>query len=342
MLASDFIDEIQGPNRKHFYIIKGTEPVLVSKCIKATEEVLSPEVAELNFHSVYLEDEGAQGILDQASASSFFPEDKIFLVKVQESKKILSEVQEFMSWIEHPAPKSTIVMLYPNIKDTTRLAKAARALDMVVDCPAPAKTSLSGWVERVFTDKGLKISKEAVAVLIERVGDNLQTILSESEKLSLWPGPKTSINPKIIRENVSLNSSSVLYELSSPIAEGNMLKAAPILLDLLDQVSPFAVLSVLSTHFLRLLDVKIHIEDREARGEPVSSTILAQELEYTPYYLDILRKQALNWTFSNLMKAISALEDTYRAYKTINTPQTIIFEELCVKLTQLAKGNDHA
>jgi DNA polymerase-3 subunit delta len=342
LFAEAFKKEIASSNRKHFYVIKGTEPLLLAASVKAAREALSPEAAEFNFQSYNLEEDGPESILDRASASSFIPEDKIILVKVLESKKFKTEMlQGFVGWIERPTKGASIVMYYPSLKETTRLAKAAREAGLVVDCPAPTAAELPGWVAKLFQDKGLKISPEAVNVLLDRVGDNLQTLASEADKLSLWPGPKERITPKIIRENVSLNSTSVLYELSTPIAEGNMGKAAPILLDLLQKLPPFSILSVLATHFMRLFEVKVHLEDAKAEGNALPSAILSQRVEHKAYYLEILRGQAAKWTFSNLKKAIALLEESSRSFVTIATPRPIILEELCAKLCELAKGNNH-
>jgi DNA polymerase-3 subunit delta len=337
LLAAEFEKEIKSPGRKHFYLVKGMEPIAVEACLRACREAVEPEERDFNFQSFQLKEVDVQTVIDCACSSSFFQSSKIILARTLESEKYTAEeTAPFLSWIKNPASGSTIVLLYQAIPENVKLFKIARDSGMVVDCRAPDKYGVPAWIRGVFKDKGLNLTEEASRVLVERVGENLPTLVSEADKLALHPGPGRAITPKVIRDFVSLNSTGIYYELSEPVVTGDAGKALGILLDLLDTYSPFNLLGVLDSHFLRLMEVKINLEAAKSGAGAVPARILSERMGVRETYVTALQRQSVPWTLENLEKALSLLEDAHLRFVTSPLPNEIILQELTVRLLSLA------
>jgi DNA polymerase-3 subunit delta len=340
LLASEFQDEIKGDRRRHFYLIKGFEPLEMEACVKATIEALPPEVREFNFQSFRLGEDKASDVLDMARASSFFPEPRLLLVRVPPRVKgKLMDTDLLLTWVKNPNTSSTIVLVQAKPLENTKLFKEAKKAGLVVDCRAPSRMELPGWVSRLFTSKGMRITQEGAKVLIERTGEDLEAMVTEAEKLSIYPGPGSPVNPKVIRDMVPLNPSGAAYELSEPMAMGDPGKAARVTLDLLVHNNHFALIAVMETHFLRLLEVVAHLAEAEEEGTQLPSEALADRLGVKPGFVGFLRSQAAKWPLGKIKEALFALEDARRSFVTTSTPPEITLEGLVMTLSLMADGS---
>jgi DNA polymerase III delta subunit len=342
MQVGEFEEELRGEGRKHFYLVKGPEPLKVGACVRATRGLLDPEVAAFNYQSFRLIDDKVEDILDQVRSSSFFPQPRVALVRSHPTKKIPApEVDLLLKWIARPDPSATVVLLHPRPGDSVRLGKAARAAGMEVECPAPTKYELPDWVAGVFAGKGLTLNKEGARVLLERAGDDLDALVSEAEKMSLYPGPGKPITPKVIRELVSLNPSGFGFELAEPVALGAAAKAAYSALELQGNTPPNILLASLATHFLRVLSVRLNTDLAREAGDALPTMALADRLGLNEFYVANLRRQAEKWPPGKLRKAMAALEAAQRAYVTTVLPKNLILEGLAMGFALLSSGESN-
>jgi DNA polymerase III subunit delta len=90
-------------------------------------------------------------------------------------------------YLAAPAPETVLALVGDALRKDSPLAKAlAKKGDVLVY--EVSKRDLPKWLGEQFARHGVKASADACRALVELVGDNLQELATEVEKLSVWAG----------------------------------------------------------------------------------------------------------------------------------------------------------
>jgi DNA polymerase III subunit delta len=98
-----------------------------------------------------------------------------------------ADAKALAGYLAEPAPGTVLALVGDGLRKDAPLAKAlAKTGDVLIY--EVAKSGLPRWVGEQFARHGVKASTEACRALVELVGDNLQELATEIEKLSVWAG----------------------------------------------------------------------------------------------------------------------------------------------------------
>jgi DNA polymerase III subunit delta len=98
-----------------------------------------------------------------------------------------ADAKALAGYLAEPAPGTVLALVGDGLRKDAPLAKAlAKTGDVLIY--EVAKSGLPRWVGEQFARHGVKASTEACRALVELVGDNLQELATEVEKLSVWAG----------------------------------------------------------------------------------------------------------------------------------------------------------
>jgi len=98
-----------------------------------------------------------------------------------------ADAKAVAEYLAAPAPETVLALAGEGLRKDAPLAKAL-AKQGVVLAYEVSKRELPKWVGEQFARHGVKTTAEATRALIELVGDNLQELSTEIEKLSIWAG----------------------------------------------------------------------------------------------------------------------------------------------------------
>ena len=90
-------------------------------------------------------------------------------------------------YLAAPAPETVLALVGEGLRKDAPLAKALAKKGVVLIYEV-SKRELPRWVGEQFARHGVKTTAEATRALIELVGDNLQELSTEIEKLAIWAG----------------------------------------------------------------------------------------------------------------------------------------------------------
>jgi DNA polymerase III subunit delta len=98
-----------------------------------------------------------------------------------------ADAKAVAEYLAAPAPETVLALVGDALRKDSPLAKAlAKKGDVLVY--EVSKRDLSKWLGEQFARHGVKASADACRALVELVGDNLQELATEVEKLSVWAG----------------------------------------------------------------------------------------------------------------------------------------------------------
>jgi DNA polymerase-3 subunit delta len=96
-----------------------------------------------------------------------------------------ADVKEVAAYLASPAPATVLALVAEELKSDAALAKAVAKAGQVLRYEVP-KRKLPEWVAEQFARAGAKADADACRALIDIVGDDLDELTSEIEKLATW------------------------------------------------------------------------------------------------------------------------------------------------------------
>lgn len=309
----DVLDKIKKREFAYVYLLMGEEPYYIDLIVDAIERSV---VLEENRAFDQLIFYGADADLDVVVASAQqYPvmgdQQLVILKEAQTLTSAKSQLDRLASYIANPNRKGVFVVAFKgdNLNATSALMKAAaKAGDNVVVFKSPKikDYQLSSPIKDYCRLKKIAIEEQAVQILIEYIGNSLQKLFGEIDKLIVAAGPGTQrITAEMAEENIGISKEFNNFELTKAIAN----KDYPKTLRILDyfRKNPKNNPSVLTTgilfKFFSQLVVAHYTQDKSERN-------LMEALQLkTPYALRDIREGLNMYSPRQSMAAISALRD---------------------------------
>jgi DNA polymerase-3 subunit delta len=96
-----------------------------------------------------------------------------------------ADVEAVSDYLASPAPATVLALVAEELKSSSALWKACAKAGEVLAWDVEKK-KLHEWVAKQFQDRGVRAEPEAVAALVQLVGDDLQTLKAEVDKIATW------------------------------------------------------------------------------------------------------------------------------------------------------------
>ena len=195
-------------------------------------------------------------------------------------------------------PANTLILLAGEIDKRKKLFKHLKDKEVVIDCAvADGATSqakreqgavLEALAAEVLRERGKKLAKPLLDVVLERVGFHPVALVNELEKLALFVGERDAVTKADLDEMVGRTRQEALNELNSEIVAGRLPEALAILARLLDNgAHPLAVVAGLRGQCHNLLLYRSLIDTTSPRFSPAMRFDQFQQ-----HYLPALPREA--------------------------------------------------
>ncbi len=175
------------------YLLFGTLDALITDYINKI--IKKENIADINI-SKYNEDDLISNIIEDASTISLFDDKKVIIVNNEllfSSKKSI-DTTELEKYIENYNPNTILVFVVnSDIVDSRRkLYKLIKEKGKIEEFNKI--TNINNYVKKLF--EGYNISYNTINLFIKRVGNDLNSLSNEAEKIKIY-----KINDKIITDN---------------------------------------------------------------------------------------------------------------------------------------------
>jgi DNA polymerase-3 subunit delta len=198
------IETALGRLRRHF-------PTEATELVSA-QEVSGPEAAAL------------------CNAGSLFGDARLVVVEGVDGRRTsegrltngwkAADVKSIEEYVASPAPGTVLALVAAELKKDAPLTKAcAKAGDVLVF--DVVKKKIDAWVAERFKEAGVKAEPGAAAALVQLVGDDLQQLASEVDKLALWAGGEP-IGEREVEQLVAAVAETPTFELTDAWARRDL------------------------------------------------------------------------------------------------------------------------
>jgi DNA polymerase-3 subunit delta len=294
---------------KPAYLLAGTDRPKVERALRRLRDRFPANAIER--HSA--RDTSPEDLIAVANALGLFAgEGRLIVVEDAESWKA-ADAKAIGAYLKAPAPATTLAFVGGELKKDGPLAKTVAAAGEVLIWDVPQR-GLQGWVAEQFTLQGSSADPEACRALVELVGDDLNELATEIDKLVTW-SDGTRLTAGDVEALVAARAGASNFALTDAWGArdvtGVLLAAERALERTADPPSRSIprVVGTLTNHVTRLHAC----QTLEADG--LSPAEAASRLKQHPYYVRKLFGQARNFTADELRDVTVRLAQLDHALK---------------------------
>lgn len=224
-----------------------------------------------------------------------------------------ADVKAVAEYLAAPAAETVLALVAAEVKADSPLAKAVGRHGDVLAYDVP-KRSLPKWVAEQFRLHGAHADGEACRALVELVGENVDELATEIDKLATWAAGE-AIGERDVRVLTAGRAETSIFALTDAWGSreaGAALRACEEILE--RSARPRSselprVVAQLSNHVTRVR------ECRQLAAEGVTAREAASRLRRSPFYVEKLFAQAGNFSDDELRDAVVRLARLDHALK---------------------------
>lgn len=308
------------------YVFYGDETFLVDESLAKLEKLaLGDGLRDFNFNVFYGDDADGSRIRDAVETLPMMATNRVVVVK--EAQDLSEADWEMMGPVlENPVDSSVLIFVATKIDKRKKHIKRAMETGVVVEFKRPFDNQIPEWIGHIARKQGVKMDREAAALMHQLVGSNLSDINMEMQKLASFLGERKQAEPDDILKAVSRVKVESVFDLTDAIGSHDRARALVCLANLLDHgQNEVGVLALVSRH-VRILKLV-----NEGLREGLSGQRLSARAGVPPFFLKQYVEQSRYWSAQKIEQTFVALLDTDRALKSSPVASHIWLESFIVQ-----------
>ncbi len=310
--ADQILSDLKNKNYAPVYFLHGEESYFIDLISNFIEKhALEESEKSFNQRIFYGKDVGLNEVISAAKTFPMMGQRQVIIVKeaqeLAELKKKEADLSVFEHYLQNPQPSTVLVFghKHKKIDKRRKIAKTLEKYAVYLEAGKIYENKVPEWIGQFVKGKGHTINRQAMLLLTEYIGNNLERLSNEIDKIIINFKVPTEITEKHVQQYVGINKDYNIFELQNSIVQGNILQANRIIqFFAADPKNHPIILSIgfLNSFFTKLLLIHHHA-DKSDRG-------VAQAAGVSPYfakdYIAAIRKY-------NQLKVLQNLQYIYQA-----------------------------
>jgi DNA polymerase-3 subunit delta len=302
---------VASPDLKPVYLIAGSDRPKIELALKRLRRHFPADATELHLAVELSGDDAVAG----CNALGLFGggSGRLILVEGVEAWKA-ADAKAIEAYAASPAPDTVLALVGAELKADAPLAKACAKAGDVLLYAAPRDRDLPGWVAKQFESASTPVDQDACRALIEIVGEGLQELASEIDKLAQWAAGDR-VTERDVQQLAAAVAETAPFELTDAWGRRDVaavLRAAEEIMERSpktrrDEVARLS--STLAAHVARIRQC------RSWDAEGVTAKEAASRMKRHPFYVQKLYAQARNFGEDELRDATLRLAALDHAIK---------------------------
>lgn len=302
-------EDLKNGQLKQIYLLYGEEAYLRKQYRDRLKNALVAEGDTMNY--AYYEGKGVnpKEIIDLAETMPFFAERRVIILENTGFLKNPSpELADYMKYL----PETTsMIFVEEEVDKRGKLFKALKDKGRIVELSRQEDHTLIRWILGMAKKEKLGMSESAARYFLVKVGNDMENIQKELEKLFCYCMHHTEIRTADIDEICTTQITNHIFDMVDAVANREQKKALDYYYDLLAlKEPPMRILYLLVRQFRILMEVK----ELDRLGIPPKE--LAAKAGIMPFLVNKYRSQAKAFKTKELRAII---EDGVQAEENVKT-----------------------
>lgn len=290
MKPEDFNRLVERGELRPLYLLCGDEPYLVERGVKKIlDRAVDPGFRDFNLNVFYGNECKGDEVFSAAQTLPMFAEHRVVLVK-KGGELCAAAMELLLPYLQDPSPSTCLILQAEKVDGRKKFFAEFKKRGEVVEFKRPYENQLGPYVRDEVRAAGKKIDAAAAELLAYLVGNNLQELVSQIEKLCVYCGIKEVIGVAEVQAIVSDTKVESVFEFTDALGLKDAGRALRILTTLLGEgEAPLRILGGVARHYRQLWQVREFLDRKIPSGD------LAKAAGINPYFLKKVVQQARNY-----------------------------------------------
>lgn len=328
----DIINHIKNNQTRNFYFLQGDEPYYLELIEREfLGKLLNESEKEFDLEIFYGKDTELNTVLNSAKQFPLIGAKRLVILKEAQHIKKWDELAVYLS---NPVKSTVLLVVYKDGKlHQATVNKIAKIYPEGVFYTSKKlyDNQIPAWIEDVSKNYNCKIEPTAAILLAEYLGNDLNKIANELNKLCINLNTGALITSDIIEKNIGISKEYSVFEFTSAVARREIEKANKISFYFGNNTKNYPLaftLIQLYKLYSNLLVLHLHKGDKSSRG-------IASVLKINPFFTKDYEVALTIYNQKKVAKNIHLLAEYDLKYKGVNNPSTDesqLLKELVFKL----------
>lgn len=229
MILEKILAELKKQQFKSVYWLEGEEEFFIDQVIEHAEKnILSESEASFNLTIFYGRETSWPDLFNACRKYPMFSDKQVVILKEAQAMK---DVEKLENYVEKPLSSTLLFVAYKGKKldGRTKLAKLLKEKAVLLTSKKLYDNELPDWTSELIKIKGFTITNKALFLLIDHIGNDLNRLNNEVNKLILNLDKRKNITEDDVEMFVGISKEFNVFELQQAIANKDLYKAIRII-----------------------------------------------------------------------------------------------------------------
>lgn len=305
------------------YYLCGDEPFLVEKGVKElSARMVAADFRDFNLNVFYGRECRGAEVVDAAQTLPMFSDRRMVLVK--DAERLSAEALDIIGrYLANPCPSTCLLFQGEKPDQRKKFFVEFKKKGVLVEFKRPYENQLPAFIRDEAGRNNKKVEPAAMELLVGLIGNNLQELASQIEKIATYAAGRSSITLDDVRAVASDSRADSIFDLTNALGGKDLASALKSLDTLLgDGEAPLFILHMITRHFRQIWMVRELLDRRTPAAE------IGKSLRINPYFLEGTISQAKRFSGSVLKGIFDRFFETDLALKSSGGKPDILMERL--------------
>ncbi len=214
---------------KPVYWLEGDEPYYIDKLVNFAEKhILTESEASFNLTVFYGKDAQWPDVVNACMRYPMFGEKQVVILKEAQQMKGIDKLE---SYIARPLKSTLFIVSYKDgkVDGRSKFSKLLKEKAELLTTKKMYDNQLPEWAADMVRSKGYAITPKAVALIVDHIGNDLNRMENEIDKIMVNLGAGTTITEDDIEKYVGISKEYNVFELQNALARKDLAKAIRII-----------------------------------------------------------------------------------------------------------------
>jgi len=308
--ATDVLKDLKGGKYGPVYFLQGDEPFYIDQISDYIEKnALQEHEKGFNQIILYGKDVKVGDVLTSARRFPMMAERQVVIVKEaqeisdlgkEEGQKLLSD------YLKAPAPTTILVFCHKH-KSFDLRKKAGKMLEkatVFVNTKKMYDNQVPAWLDNYIAGRGVSINPRANRLLVEYVGNNLERLSNEVDKILINSNGKAVIDEQDVEKYVGVSKEYNTFELQNALIARNVEKSFRILKHFDANPKNFPAVLIIAQLFSLFSKVLVVHQSKDKSAEGLKTL-----LNVSSYFVKDYVAAAQKYSPAQAMRAIGHIRE---------------------------------
>jgi DNA polymerase-3 subunit delta len=303
MSAEKIIKDWKNKIYKPIYWLEGEEDYYIDVVMNYAEHnILNESEAGFNLSIFYGKDANWADVVNACRRYPMFAERQVVLLKEAQQMKDLDKLEAYIS---NPQPSTIFVVSHKEkkIDGRSKMAKLLKEKGELLQTKKLYDNQLPEWTNELLKQKGLTISQKGLMLMVEHIGNDLNRIKNEIDKITVNLGTRKNITEDDIENFIGVSKEYNVFELQNAVARKDFLRCIQIVQYFENNPKAGPIQMILPTLYNFFSKVYM-VHGTSSRDEKA----IAASLGVNPFFVKDYIQAAKIYSYEQVEKVILLLE----------------------------------